>query len=39
MEKYIKIGFIGNCRYGLDPEQKDKIISILDKYNNIIVLH
>jgi len=39
MEKYIKIGFIGNCRYGLDSEQKDKIISILDIYDNIIVSH
>ena len=39
MEKYIKIGFIGNCRYGLDSEQKDNIISILDIYDNIIVSH
>ena len=39
MEEYIKIGFIGNCRYGLDSEQKDKIISILDIYDNIIVSH
>jgi metallophosphoesterase superfamily enzyme len=39
MDKYIKIGFIGNHRYDLNSEQKDKIISILDKYDNIIVLH
>jgi len=39
MEEYIKIGFIGNCRYGLNSEQKDEIISILDKYENIIVSH
>lgn len=38
MEQIIKIGFTGN-RYGLTLEQKDKIISILDKYDNIIVSH
>lgn len=38
MEKIVKIGFIGN-RYGLTLEQKDKIIAILDKYDNIIVSH
>lgn len=39
MEKQIiKIGFTGN-RYGLTLEQKDKILSILDKYDNIIVSH
>ena len=37
MEEYIKIGFIGDSRYNLNSEQKDKIISILDKYDNIIV--
>ena len=39
MEVQIKIGFIGNHRYSLNSEQKDKIISILDKYDNIIVSH
>lgn len=39
MDKYIKIGFIGNHCYNLNSEQKDKIISILDKYHNIIVSH
>ena len=34
----IKIGFTGN-RYGLTPEQEEQIISILDKYSNIIVSH
>ena len=38
MEGQIKIGFTGN-RYGLTPEQKDQIISILDKYDNLIVSH
>ena len=38
MEEQIKIGFTGN-RYGITSEQKDQIISILDKYNNIIVSH
>lgn len=38
MEEHIKIGFIGN-RYGVNSEQKDKIILILDKYDNIIVSH
>ena len=39
MEEYIKIGFIGNYRYELNSEQKNKIILILDKYYNIIVSH
>lgn len=34
----IKIGFTGN-RYGLRIDQKEQIISILDKYENIIVSH
>ena len=34
----IKIGFTGN-RHGLTPEQKEQIVLILDKYNNIIVSH
>ena len=38
MEGQIKIGFTGN-RYGLTPEQKDQIISILDEYDNLIVSH
>ena len=38
MDKLIKIGFTGN-RYGLNYEQKNQIISILDKYNNLIVSH
>ena len=38
MKDPIKIGFNGN-RYGIKPEQKDQIISILNVYNNIIVLH
>jgi len=38
MEELIKIGFTGN-RYGLTFEQKTQIISILDKYNNLIVSH
>ena len=38
MEEIIKIGFTGN-RYGLNSEQKVQIISILDKYNNLIVSH
>jgi hypothetical protein len=38
MEEQIKIGFTGN-RYGLNSEQKVQIISILDKYNNLIVSH
>lgn len=32
----IKIGFTGN-RYGLTNKQKEEIIQILDKYDNIIV--
>lgn len=38
MEEQIKIGFTGN-RYGLTSDQKVQIISILDKYNNMIVSH
>lgn len=38
MDKLIKIGFTGN-RYGLNSEQKNQIISILNKYNNLIVSH
>lgn len=38
MEDQYKIGFTGN-RHGLTSEQKDQIISILDKYNNVIVSH
>lgn len=38
MEEVIKIGFTGN-RYGLNSEQKNQIISILDKYNNLIISH
>lgn len=38
MEEIIKIGFTGN-RYGLNSEQKNQIISILNKYNNLIVSH
>lgn len=38
MEEQIKIGFTGN-RFGLNSEQKIQIISILDKYENIIVSH
>ena len=34
----ITIGFTGN-RYGLTENQKNEIINILDKYENIIVLH
>lgn len=34
----IKIGFTGT-RLGLNQEQKDQIISILDKHENIIVSH
>lgn len=34
----IKIGFTGN-RYGLTDNQKEEIIRILDKYDNIIVSH
>lgn len=34
----IHIGFTGN-RYGLTKEQQTQIIGILNKYNNIIVLH
>jgi hypothetical protein len=39
MEFQIKIGFIGNHRNSLNCEQKHKIISILNKYDNIIVSH
>lgn len=38
MDELIKIGFTGN-RYGLTYDQKVQIISILDKYNNLIVSH
>jgi hypothetical protein len=38
MEEQIKIGFTGN-RYGLNDEQKEQIVYLLDKYNNIIVSH
>lgn len=38
MEEVIKIGFTGN-RYGITSEQKNQIISILDKYDNLIVSH
>jgi hypothetical protein len=38
MEEVIKIGFTGN-RHGLNSEQKVQIISILDKYNNLILSH
>ena len=38
MEQNIKIGFTGN-RYGLTSEQKDQIILILDKYDNMVVSH
>jgi hypothetical protein len=34
----IKIGFTGN-RNGLRSDQKDQIILLLDKYDNIIVSH
>ena len=34
----IRIGFTGN-RYGLNQEQKEKILMILDKYDDIIVSH
>ncbi len=34
----IKIGFTGN-RFGLKPDQEEQIKLILDKYNNIVVLH
>jgi len=34
----VKIGFTGN-RQGLNDEQKEKIMSILDNYDNIIVNH
>ena len=38
MEEVVKIGFTGN-RHGLNSEQKVQIISILDKYNNLILSH
>jgi len=38
MEEQTKIGFTGN-RHGINPEQKLGIISILDKYDNLIVSH
>jgi hypothetical protein len=34
----VKIGFTGN-RIGINLEQKDSIINILDKYTNLIVSH
>jgi len=36
--EFIKIGFTGN-RHGLTQHQKEQIILILDKYDNIIVSH
>ena len=36
MDELIKIAFTGN-RYGLNSEQKNQIISILNKYNNLVV--
>jgi len=38
MEEQIKIGFTGN-RHGITDNQKEEIIKILDKYNNLIVSH
>ncbi len=38
MVEPIKIGFTGN-RYGLKQDQVEQIKLILDKYNNIIVIH
>lgn len=38
MEELVKIGFTGN-RHGLNADQKYQILSILDKYNNLIVSH
>jgi len=34
----IRIGFTGN-RYGLNEEQRNQIINLLDKYDNMIILH